>query len=163
MDNETSRLPKRWPNKEIKQKKVAILWLRTGHNSLKHHMFKLLKIGETDLCECGEEKQDTNHVLQICQQYQSVRETLRPQPISEQSFICLFSSSWRPRRSCGKSTYNRIHHQGKDEEEKKEAYTNKFSLPKLQILRNPIHTERNNILFPVTFALQWLSQAVIFS
>ena len=69
------------PIKKLNRKEqVAIFRLRTGHNSLKHHMFKVFKIGETDLCECGEEKQDASHVLQTCKQYQSERETIWPQP-----------------------------------------------------------------------------------
>ena len=42
-------------------------------------MYKMLKIGESDMCDCGTERQDAAHVLQTCETYKSERETIWPE------------------------------------------------------------------------------------
>ena len=45
---------------------VTIFRLRSGHNCLRHHLYKHLKIGDTAQCSCGAERQDAHHILQEC-------------------------------------------------------------------------------------------------
>ncbi|RUS71960.1 hypothetical protein EGW08_020273 [Elysia chlorotica] len=45
---------------------TTIFRLRTGHNRLKHHIHKIFKVGETDLCLCGQAAETAQHVLQDC-------------------------------------------------------------------------------------------------
>ena len=54
-----------------RQGQVIIFRLRTGHNRLKHHMYKL-KIGTTPKCACGE-LQTTEHILQVCRELEGIR------------------------------------------------------------------------------------------
>ena len=41
-----------------------------GHNRLKAHMHRKLKIVPSPTCPCGEEDQTTEHVLQRCNRHQ---------------------------------------------------------------------------------------------
>ena len=52
---------------------TTIFRLRTGHNRLKYHIHKIFKVGETDLCSCGQAAETAQHVLQDCRLYSNVR------------------------------------------------------------------------------------------
>ena len=41
-------------------------------------MFRKLKIGETDLCNCGLNPETADHILHACQLYQEEREKIWP-------------------------------------------------------------------------------------
>ena len=43
-----------------------IFRLRTGHNRLKQHTFRKLRIGESEMCPCGTAPENAEHVLQTC-------------------------------------------------------------------------------------------------
>ena len=49
---------------------------RTGHNRLKYHIHKIFKVGETDLCSCGQAAETAQHVLQDCRLYSNVRQSI---------------------------------------------------------------------------------------
>ena len=70
---------KRDPIRDLhRDEQVAIFRLRCGHNRLRQHMYRMFKVGETDMCTCGKEKQDAAHVLQTCPRYQNEREATWP-------------------------------------------------------------------------------------
>ena len=48
----------------------------TGHNRLKYHIHKIFKVGETDLCSCGQAAETAQHVLQDCRLYSNVRQSI---------------------------------------------------------------------------------------
>ena len=55
---------------------TTIFRLRTGHNRLKYHIHKIFKVGETDLCSCGQAAEMAQHVLQDCRLYSNVRQSI---------------------------------------------------------------------------------------
>ncbi|RUS76474.1 hypothetical protein EGW08_015758 [Elysia chlorotica] len=55
---------------------TTIFRLRTGHNRLKHHIYKIFKVGETDLCLCGQAAEIAQNVLQDCRIYSDVRQSI---------------------------------------------------------------------------------------
>ena len=55
---------------------LTIFRLRTGHNRLKYHIHKIFKVGETDLCSCGQAAEMAQHVLQDCRPYSNVRQSI---------------------------------------------------------------------------------------
>ena len=55
---------------------TTIFRLRTGHNRLRHHMNRVFKVGETNLCSCGEAAETAEHVLQNCQTYDVLRQSI---------------------------------------------------------------------------------------
>ena len=57
---------------------VQIFRLRTGHNLLRDHMFRTFKIGNTATCECGQEPENAEHVLQRCLRYDEQRTAVWP-------------------------------------------------------------------------------------
>ena len=63
-----------------RQEQVIIFRLRTGHNRLKAHLHKMLKIGNTATCDCGTEEETADHLLQDCQLYQEQRRKIWPHP-----------------------------------------------------------------------------------
>ena len=52
---------------------VVILWLRTGHSRLRHHMFTKFRIGESSACHFGTPPMTVEHFLQGCQNHQNLR------------------------------------------------------------------------------------------
>ena len=64
-----------------RQEQVIIFRLRTGHNRLRRHLYNKLKIGDTDRCQCGEDIQDTEHILQACSLYNMRRIQTWPTPV----------------------------------------------------------------------------------
>ena len=47
--------------------------LRTGHNRLRQHMYKRFKVGDSEICPCGQAPQNTEHVLQTCSSHRQLR------------------------------------------------------------------------------------------
>ena len=66
--------------KLTRHEQIIIFRLRTGHNKLRCHLYSKFKIGETDQCPCGENVQDTEHILQSCSLYKTQREKIWPTP-----------------------------------------------------------------------------------
>ena len=63
-----------------RQEQVIIFRLRTNHHRLRSHLFNKFKIGDSDLCPCGEDSETTEHVLQRCPNYQTTRNSIWPVP-----------------------------------------------------------------------------------
>ena len=59
-----------------RQGQLIIFRLRTGHNRLKQHMFKKLKVGQDETCPCGMAPKNSEHVLQDCSLYSQTRSKL---------------------------------------------------------------------------------------
>ena len=59
-----------------KRGQTTIFRLRTGHKRLKYHIHKIFKVGETDLCSCGQTAETAQHVLQDCRLYSTVRQSI---------------------------------------------------------------------------------------
>ena len=55
-----------------------IFRLRTGHNRLKQHMFRKLRIGASEMCPCETAPENAEHVLQTCPLYLSTRSAIWP-------------------------------------------------------------------------------------
>ena len=74
-----------------REEQVTIFRLRVNHNRLRHHLFTKLKIGDTDLCQCGIEAQTTTHILQTCPNLNEMRKKTWPTPTSKDQklFGCL--------------------------------------------------------------------------
>ena len=63
-----------------RREQVIVFRLRTGHNKLRRHLYNKFKIGDTDMCPCGEDIQDTEHILQACGLYTTQRLGIWPTP-----------------------------------------------------------------------------------
>ena len=61
-----------------RQEQVIIFRLRTGHNRLNSHMYTKFKIGTTAKCTCGQANQTSEHILQECANYHTLRCTYWP-------------------------------------------------------------------------------------
>ena len=61
-----------------RQEQVIIFRLRTNHHRLRSHLFNKFKIGDSDLCPCGEDSETTEHVLQRCPKHQNARNSIWP-------------------------------------------------------------------------------------
>ena len=59
---------------------VVLFRLRTGHNRLNAHMFRKLKIGQSEMCPCGTAPMTTEHLLQECPLQDGPRRATWPQP-----------------------------------------------------------------------------------
>ena len=66
-------------NQLSRKEQVTIFRLRTGHNKLKAHLFNMLNIGNTAMCDCSMEEETTNHILQDCPLYREERCKFWPQ------------------------------------------------------------------------------------
>ena len=64
-----------------RREQVIVFRLRTGHNKLRRHLYNKLKIGDTDQCPCGENIEDTDHILQRCSLYNTQRQKIWPTPV----------------------------------------------------------------------------------
>jgi len=60
-------------HKLSRAEQVIIFRLRTGHNRMNHHLYKKLKIGQTDQCPCQTGSMTTEHLLQSCPTFQVLR------------------------------------------------------------------------------------------
>ena len=58
---------------------VLIFRLRTGHNRLNHHMYTKFKIGPSEHCPCQTSSMTTEHLLQECPLYNTLRTRIWPQ------------------------------------------------------------------------------------
>ena len=58
---------------------VLIFRLRTGHNRLNHHMYTKFKIGPSEICPCQTSSMTTEHLLQECPLYNTLRIRVWPQ------------------------------------------------------------------------------------
>ena len=61
-----------------RRQQVMIMRLRTGHNRLKSHMNRKLKLAPSPTCDCGLSDQNADHILQNCPFFQEQRETVWP-------------------------------------------------------------------------------------
>ena len=73
-----------------RREQVIITRLRTGHNRLRCHLYNKFRVGETDQCPCGENVQDTEHVLQTCSLYNNQR--LKIWPTSVEATLKLYGA-----------------------------------------------------------------------
>ena len=64
-----------------RQDQVIIFRLRTGHNKLNKHLHRL-KIAASSRCQCQEDDQTAEHILQECRNLQSLRKETWPQATS---------------------------------------------------------------------------------
>ena len=64
-----------------RQDQVIIFRLRTGHNKLNKHLHRL-KIVASSRCQCQEDDQTAEHILQECRNLQSLRKETWPQATS---------------------------------------------------------------------------------
>ena len=69
-------------NQLERHEQVVIFRLRTNH-TLKQHLYRMFKVGDTDQCPCGEEAQTAEHILQRCELYKELRVRIWPQPTLE--------------------------------------------------------------------------------
>lgn len=65
-----------------RQSQNIIFRLRTGHNKLRQHMFRKLRIGDSEMCPCGTAAENAEHVLQSCPLYNQARTGIWPQEAS---------------------------------------------------------------------------------
>ena len=63
-----------------RREEVIILRLRTGHNRLNSHMYRL-KLVKSPKCQCGTADQTTEHVLDHCPTLNDLRQATWPKPI----------------------------------------------------------------------------------
>ena len=61
-----------------RREQVTAFRLRTGHSSLKYHLYSKLRIGHTEQCPCGTGSQTTEHLLQSCPAYEPLRKGIWP-------------------------------------------------------------------------------------
>ena len=64
-----------------RQQQVVIIRLRTGHNRLRAHMHRKLKLVPSPTCDCGLSDQDAEHILQSCPLFQGQREAVWPEAL----------------------------------------------------------------------------------
>ena len=57
----------------LNNRKIIIFRLRTGHNRLPQHMYKRFKVGDSEICPCGQAPQNTEHGLQTCSSHRQLR------------------------------------------------------------------------------------------
>ena len=61
-----------------RREQVTVFRLRTGHNRLNDHLCSKPRIGHTEQCPCGTGCQTTEHMLQSCPIYESLRKGIWP-------------------------------------------------------------------------------------
>ena len=64
-----------------RSQQTIIFRLRTGHNRLRQHMYKRFKVGDSEICPCGQAPQNTEHVLQTCSSHRQLRARTWPNHI----------------------------------------------------------------------------------
>ena len=64
-----------------RSQQTIIFRLRTGHNRLRKHMYKRFKVGDSEICPCGQAPQNTEHVLQTCSSHRQLRARTWPNHI----------------------------------------------------------------------------------
>ena len=63
-----------------RREQVQIFRLRTGHNRLRHHMWKKLGIGQSGDCPCCQGQMTAEHILQNCPNHAALRKKYWPTP-----------------------------------------------------------------------------------
>ncbi|XP_078312866.1 uncharacterized protein LOC144619290 [Crassostrea virginica] len=61
---------------------TIIFRLRTGHNRLNQHLYRVMKVIPSLMCPCGEAEQNTEHFLQTCKLHLAQRQKIWDQPTS---------------------------------------------------------------------------------
>ena len=56
-----------------RSQQTIIFRLSTGHSRLRQHMYKRFKLGDSEICPCGQAPQNTEHVLQACSSHRQIR------------------------------------------------------------------------------------------
>ena len=64
---------------------VTIFRLRTGHNCLRQHLHSKLGVGNTPICTCGTDLENTAHILMHCPLYSENRKNFWPSPTTLQT------------------------------------------------------------------------------
>ncbi|CAC5373543.1 unnamed protein product [Mytilus coruscus] len=59
-----------------RSEQTTIFRLRTGHNRLNQHLYKVMKVVPSPMCPCGEAEQNTAHLLQSCNIHQALRDNI---------------------------------------------------------------------------------------
>ena len=87
----TSRLSRKWNQEHPsynqhdgyysleRSEQVLLFRLRTGHNRLNDHMYRILRIGRSVMCPCNTAPMTSAHVLQECPSYEASRRAIWPQ------------------------------------------------------------------------------------
>ena len=63
-----------------RKEQVIIFRLRTGHNQLKEHMWRMTRAVASGQCDCGLENENGHHVLMECPRYNQLRRNFWPDP-----------------------------------------------------------------------------------
>ena len=63
-----------------RSEQVLLFRLRTGHNRLNDHMYRILQIGRSEMCPCNTAPMTSAHVLQDCPSLGVTRRDIWPQP-----------------------------------------------------------------------------------
>ena len=63
-----------------RSEQVLLFRLRTGHNRLNDHMYRVLRIGRSVMCPCNTAPMTSAHVLQECPSHGASRRAIWPQP-----------------------------------------------------------------------------------
>ena len=87
-----------YPVVHMGQEQVILFRLRTGHNRLNAHMYKL-KVGESEMCPCNADIMTAEYLLQHCRLHDALRRDMWPEPKLlrdklygnlEELFVCWF-------------------------------------------------------------------------
>ena len=69
--------------------------LNFKHNRLRQHMYKRFKVGDSEICPCGQAPQNTEHVLQTCSSHKQLRARTWPNHTPLEKKLL-----WHNRRTC---------------------------------------------------------------
>ena len=71
-----------------RSEQVLLFRLRTGHNRLNDHMYRVLRIGRSVMCPCNTAPMTSAHVLQECPSHGASRRAIWPQstPLEEKLY-----------------------------------------------------------------------------
>ena len=61
-----------------RSQQTIIFRLRTGHNRLRQHRYKRFKVGDSEICACGQALRNTEHVFQTCSSHRQLRARTLP-------------------------------------------------------------------------------------
>ena len=77
-----------------RSQQTIIFRLRTGHNRLCQHMYKRFKVGDSEICPCGQAPQNTEHVPDML-----FTKTIKSQNVAK-PHSCGEETLWHNRRTC---------------------------------------------------------------
>ena len=80
-----------------RSQQTIIFRLRTGHNRLRQHMYQRFKVGDSEICPCGQAPLNTEHVLQTCSSHRQLRARTWP------DHTPLHTKLWHNGRNCPNS------------------------------------------------------------